>query len=65
MAALTIVGSVVLHRPVRPVPWLLLAAGMVLLAVAHAVAGAERFDGVPDTIPEAGTALGVLAVPAQ
>ncbi len=64
LAALSVIVSVASHRPIRPVPWLLMAAGLVLITAAHAVAVDERFGGAATGLPGAGTAIGVLAIPA-
>jgi diguanylate cyclase (GGDEF)-like protein/PAS domain S-box-containing protein len=64
LAALVIVGVVVIHHPVRPAPWGLLAVGLVGAAAAHAVAANEWYGNRGITVPGAAQAYGVLAYPA-
>jgi diguanylate cyclase (GGDEF)-like protein/PAS domain S-box-containing protein len=62
-AAAALVVGVLVRRPVRPAPWLLVATGFALSAVAVVAQGFEWFgeDGV--AFPGVGLAVGVLAYP--
>ncbi len=62
-AALAIVAGVVTYRPVRPMPWLMLALGMLGLASAS-VAWSEAFFAGNPGYPGIGEAVGALAYPA-
>ena len=62
-AAIAIVVGVVTYRPVRPMPWLMLALGMLGLAGAS-VAWSEAFFDGNQGYPGIGEAVGVLAYPA-
>jgi diguanylate cyclase (GGDEF)-like protein/PAS domain S-box-containing protein len=63
VAAIAIVAGVVRYRPVRPMPWLMLALGMLGLASASVV-WSEAFFGGDVAYPGIGEAVGVLAYPA-
>ncbi|MGH9134684.1 MAG: diguanylate cyclase domain-containing protein, partial [Ilumatobacteraceae bacterium] len=62
-AALAIVAGVVRQRPLRPMPWLMLALGMLGLA-ASTVFWTETFIDGDLTHPGLGEAVGALAYPA-
>ena len=62
-AAVAIVIGVLKYRPVRPMPWLMLALGMLGLAAAT-VAWSDAFFGGDLAYPGIGEAVGVLAYPA-
>ena len=62
-AAVAIVIGVLTYRPVRPMPWLMLALGMLGLAAAS-VAWSDAFFGGDLAYPGIGEAVGVLAYPA-
>ena len=62
-AALAIVVGVVSYRPVRPMPWLMLALGMLGLAAASVAWSEAFFDGNLG-YPGIGEAVGALAYPA-
>jgi diguanylate cyclase (GGDEF)-like protein/PAS domain S-box-containing protein len=64
VAAVAIVVAVVLHRPVRPVPWVLLAVGVGVSAVARLMAAGEWYGDAGVRLASAGEAWGVLAFPA-
>lgn len=63
LAAVAIVVAIVAHRPVRPVPWFLLAVGLLVTAAASLV-GAEEFFSDGSIFPGAMQAVGILAYPA-
>lgn len=63
LAAVAVLMAVILRRPVRPAPWLLMAAGAALAAVAVAVQAAEWYGDDGLVFPGAGVAYGVLAYP--
>jgi hypothetical protein len=62
-AAVAIVIGVLSYRPVRPMPWLMLALGMLGLAAAS-VAWSEAFFDGEHVYPGIGEAVGALAYPA-
>lgn len=64
LAAATVVFGVIAWRPVRPAPWLLVAIGFAISAVAVLAQAFEWYDGDGLVFPGAGLAVGVLAYPA-
>jgi diguanylate cyclase (GGDEF)-like protein/PAS domain S-box-containing protein len=62
-AALAIVIGVMTHRPVRPMPWLMLALGMLGLAAASA-AWSDAYSNGDLVYPGLGEAVALLAYPA-
>ena len=64
LAALTIGLAMLVHRPVRPVPWVLLAIGLLLAGFARLMAAWEWYGDVGVRFPGAGEAWGALAFPA-
>ncbi len=64
LGALAIVAATVRHRPVRPVPWVLIALGLAGTGAAHLAAAREWFGGGGIQLPGALQAYGVLAYPA-
>ena len=63
LGALAIVVAIIVHRPVRPVPWAMLSVGLVVSAVAAVFGAIEQYSDGP-TFPGASQAIGVLAYPA-
>ncbi|HSJ91544.1 MAG TPA: EAL domain-containing protein [Ilumatobacter sp.] len=63
-AALVVVLAILVRRPVRPAPWLLIAAGFGVSAVAVVAQAFEWFGDEGLVFPGAGLAIGVLAYPA-
>ena len=63
LSAAVILGAMFVHRPVRPVPWVLLAVGLAVSAAARVGAAFEWYgtDGV--LLPGAAEMWGVLAFP--
>ncbi len=64
LTTLAVVGAIAAHRPVRPVPWLLLATGFAMLAAAHVVGAGEWFGPEGMVFPGGAQAVGMLAYPA-
>ena len=63
LAAVVIILAIVLHRPVRPAPWFLIVAGMLISAAAVVAQAAEWFGDEGLAFPGAAVAVGVLAYP--
>ena len=63
-AAAAIGLEMLVHRPVRPVPWVLLAVGLAGVRVARLVAAAEWYGDTGFRFPGGGEAWGALAFPA-
>ena len=64
LAAVSILIAVAVHRPMRPIPWVLLALGLGAAATARAVAAHDWYGVEGLTFPGSGEAYGVLAYPA-
>ncbi len=64
VAAAAIVASIVVNRPVRPVPWALLAVGILVAAFARVAAASEWYGDEGLGLPGATEAWGALAFPA-
>jgi diguanylate cyclase (GGDEF)-like protein/PAS domain S-box-containing protein len=62
--AAIVVLAVVARRPVRPAPWLLIASGFAVSAVAVVAQAVEWYGDEGLVFPGAGLAIGVLAYPA-
>ncbi|MCU0261717.1 MAG: diguanylate cyclase, partial [Ilumatobacteraceae bacterium] len=60
-AALAVVAGVAWHRPVRPVPWLIMALGLVVSGLAVWSWAGRGF--VDDQFPGAGEAIAAMAYP--
>ena len=63
IAAIAVLATLWIHRPVRPVPWFLLAFGLGTLSAASVVQGGEWFDATGLQFPGGGQAVAVLAYP--
>jgi len=63
-AAVAIVIAVLARRPVRPAPWLLIATGCTVAAVAVIAQAYQWFGDDGMVFPGVGVAVGVLAYPA-
>ncbi len=63
VAAVAVIVAMLIRRPVRPVPWFLLAVGLCTLSGASIVQANEWFDGKGFMFPAGGQAVGVLAYP--
>jgi diguanylate cyclase (GGDEF)-like protein/PAS domain S-box-containing protein len=63
LAALTVVLALAVHRPVRPVPWVLLAIGLAGAAAARVAAAADWYGDDGLVMPGAAEAYGALAYP--
>src|SRR5262245_24428909 len=61
MAAGALLVSITVHRPMRPIPWVLLALGLGAAAAARAVAAHHWYGDDGLVFPGAGEAYGVLA----
>jgi len=64
LAAVSILIAVAVHRPMRPIPWVLLALGLGAAAAARAVAARDWYGADGFAFPGSGEAYGVLAYPA-
>ncbi|MDJ0767518.1 MAG: EAL domain-containing protein [Ilumatobacter sp.] len=64
LAALAVFTMIVVSKPVRPVPWALVAVGFVLMTAATAVGSAEWYGTEPWSFPGGFHAVGLLAYPA-
>jgi diguanylate cyclase (GGDEF)-like protein/PAS domain S-box-containing protein len=64
LAAVAIGLEMLVHRPVRPVPWVLLALGLLVSAFARIAAAYEWYGETGFRFPGAGEAWGALAFPA-
>src|SRR6188508_1963171 len=64
LAAVSILIAVAVHRPMRPIPWVLLALGLGAAAAARAVAAHDWYGVEGLAFPGSGEAYGVLAYPA-
>ncbi len=63
VAAIAIVAAIIIYRPVRPVPWFLVAVGLAVSGASYVVGAEEYFsDGL--IFPGATNAVGILAYPA-
>ncbi|MFW2336381.1 diguanylate cyclase domain-containing protein [Ilumatobacter sp.] len=62
-ASMVVAASVMLNRPVRPVPWLLYATGLGLLGVAPIVRASEWYGLTGPGFPAAFEAVTALAYP--
>ena len=62
-AAAVVVAAVLVRRPVRPAPWLLIAAGFAISALAVVAQALEWYGDDGLVFPGAGSAIGVLAYP--
>jgi diguanylate cyclase (GGDEF)-like protein/PAS domain S-box-containing protein len=62
LAACAVLAALVWRRPIRPVPWVVLAAGMVTTAVASAIWSVRWFDGTA-VYPGLSEAVAALAAP--
>jgi len=63
VAAVAVIVAILVHRPVRPVPWFLLAVGLWILSAASIAQADEWFDVGGLVFPGAGQAVGFLAYP--
>ncbi|MEO6570335.1 MAG: EAL domain-containing protein [Ilumatobacteraceae bacterium] len=63
LAAVAVLIAMVVHRPVRPVPWFLLAAGLTANAAGVLVQAHEWFTGDGAVFPGGSIAVGALAYP--
>ena len=63
LAGLAIAVQMLVHRPVRPVPWVLLTIGLGLTAFARVAAATEWYGSTGQRFPGAGEAWGMLAFP--
>ncbi len=64
MGAAAVLVALAAHRPVRPVPWFLLAVGLGLNAIGAVVTAGEWFGDTGQIFPGGGQAVGVLGYPA-
>ena len=64
LAALAVLTSVVSHKPVRPIPWVLLVLGLAGVAVTRAIAAFDWYGDEGMIFPGAAEAYGVLVYPA-
>jgi PAS domain S-box-containing protein len=64
LAALVVIIAMLVHRPVRPVNWFLMAAGLGTLSAASIVQADEWFAAGGLMMPGGGQAVGVLGYPA-
>jgi diguanylate cyclase (GGDEF)-like protein/PAS domain S-box-containing protein len=64
LAALVVAVAMFLRRPVRPAPWLLVAAGFAVSAAAVVAQAFEWYGDDGLVFPGVGLAIGVLAYPA-
>jgi diguanylate cyclase (GGDEF)-like protein/PAS domain S-box-containing protein len=64
LAAASILIAVAVHRPVRPIPWVLLGLGLGAAAAARAVAAHDWYGADGLAFPGSAEAWGVLAYPA-
>jgi hypothetical protein len=62
-AALVVLGSMLVLRPVRPVPWFLYALGLATLGVASLVRAAEWYGSTGTVFPAGYEAVTALAYP--
>lgn len=63
LAALIVLLAMTVRRPVRPVPWFLLAVGLGVLSAATIVQAGEWYGDTGLLFPGGGQAVGVLAYP--
>ncbi len=63
LASLLVLGAIVVHRPVRPVPWFLLATGLGIAGAALVVRTNEWYGDTGLVFPGGAQAVGVLAYP--
>src|SRR5262245_39997271 len=63
LSAITLLIAVAVHRPMRPIPWVLLALGLAGAAGARFAAAADWYGDEGMVFPGAGEAYGVLAYP--
>ena len=63
-AAVSVLIAVAVHRPMRPIPWVLLGLGLGAAAAARAVAAHDWYGAEGMAFPGSGEAYGVLAYPA-
>jgi diguanylate cyclase (GGDEF)-like protein/PAS domain S-box-containing protein len=64
LGAIAVAIAIVVYRPVRPVPWFLLAMGLGLLSIASIVQAREWYGTTGAVFPGGGASVAVLAYPA-
>jgi diguanylate cyclase (GGDEF)-like protein/PAS domain S-box-containing protein len=64
LAAMSILIGVAVHRPMRPIPWVLLALGLGAAAAVRAIAARDWYGPEGMLFPGSAEAYGVLAYPA-
>ena len=64
LAALSILIGVAVHRPMRPIPWVLLACGLGAAAATRGVAAYDWYGPDGFVFPGSAEAYGILAYPA-
>ncbi len=64
LAGIAVLLSVAVHRPMRPIPWVLLSLGLFAAAATRAAAAYDWYGDEGMVFPGAAQAFGVLAYPA-
>src|SRR5262245_29217346 len=65
LSAITLLIAVAVHRPMRPIPWVLLALGLAGAAAARFAGAHDWYSDEGTVFPGAAEAYGVLAYPAM